>query len=167
MSAAEVLNPRTLIPCKKNSVWKQVENQTPRICRFNGELVYAQYTGETKREHTGNSIQNNNQSIHRMCSVSTFIQVHTNWQKYWHVLQCSLLSSTLTPKIYSYTEYLSNGLAVYAPLRLLVTHRFAYRFTHSFYAPVRPNRSVPTDPVFGLHSRSDQCWACISTTMKR
>ena len=46
-------------------------------------------------------------------------------------------------KIYSDAEYLSNGLAVYAPLRLLVAHQFA----HPVYAPVRPNRSVPTDPA--------------------
>ena len=40
------------------------------------------------------------------------------------------MSSTLTPKIYSYVEYLSNGLAVYAPLR----PRYAYCFTHPVYA---------------------------------
>ena len=34
------------------------------------------------------------------------------------------------------------------------------------YAPVRPNRSVPTDSVLGLHNRSGQCWACISTQKK-
>ena len=31
------------------------------------------------------------------------------------------------------------------------------------YALVRPNRSVPTDPVLGLHSRSGRCWAFLST----
>ena len=51
MSAVEVLNPRPLIPCKKNSVQKQIGNRTQRIRRFNGKLEYAQYTGETKREN--------------------------------------------------------------------------------------------------------------------
>ena len=90
-----------------------------------------------------------------MCSVSAFIQVHTDWQKYWQVHQCSLIELYTNSKIYSYSEYVSNGLAVSAPLRLLV----AYRFTHMVWL----NRSVPTDPVLGLHSRSGQCWACIST----
>ena len=35
--------------------------------------------------------------------------------------------------------------------------------TTPVYAPIRPNRSVQTDPVLGLCSRSRQCWACIST----
>ena len=77
--------------------------------------------------------------------MSTFIQVHTNWQKYWHVLQCSLT------ELYTYSQIYS-------------------RFTHRsglccppVCAPVHPNRSVPTDPVLGLHSRYGQCWACIST----
>ena len=42
---------------EKNSVRKPVENRTQKICRFNGELKCTQYTGETKREKTQNSIQ--------------------------------------------------------------------------------------------------------------
>ena len=101
--------------------------------------------------------------VHRMCSVNTF---YTSPNGLTEVLTCtSMLITELytNPKIYSSAEYLSNSLAVYAPLWLLVAHRFAHRFMHPVFAPVRPNRSVPTDPVLGLHIRSGQCWACLST----
>ena len=48
-----------------------IENQTQKIRKFNGELEYTQYAGETERTHR-NSIQNNTQSVHTSCSVSTF-----------------------------------------------------------------------------------------------
>ena len=48
-----------------------IENQTQKICKFNGELEYTQYAGEIERTHR-NSIQNNTQSIHTPCSMSTF-----------------------------------------------------------------------------------------------
>ena len=35
---------------EKNSVQKQIGNQTQKIRRFNGELGYAQYAGERERE---------------------------------------------------------------------------------------------------------------------
>ena len=49
--------------------------------RFNGKLRMkdTEYTGETKRAKHRNLISNNTiPSIHRMCSKSTFIQVHTD-----------------------------------------------------------------------------------------
>ena len=62
-----------------------------------------------------------------MCSMSTF---YTSPYGLTEVLtRTSMLITELytNPKIYSFAEYLSNGLAVYAPLRLLVAHRFAHR----------------------------------------
>ena len=49
------------------------------------------------------------------------------------VTRTSILITELytNSKIYSFAEYLSNGLAAYKPLRLLVAHRFA----HPIYAP--------------------------------
>ena len=47
-----------------------------------------------------------------MCSVSTFIQVHTDRQKYWHVLQYSLTELYTYSQIYSLVEYLFDGLPV-------------------------------------------------------
>ena len=65
-----------------------------------------------------------------MCSVSTFIQVHTDWQKYWQVLQCSLTKLYTYSQIYSLVEYLSDGLPVYAPIRPLLRTCLCTRFTH-------------------------------------
>ena len=64
-----------------------------------------------------------------MCSMSTF---YTSPYGLTEVLtRTSMLITELytNPKIYSFAEYLSNGLAVYAPLRFLIAHRFAHRFT--------------------------------------
>ena len=93
-----------------------------------------------------------------MCLVNTFIQVHTDWQKYLQYFNAHLWAPTLTPK------YIPCGISVRWPPDFrtdpaFVAHRSAYRFTHS----VRPNRSVPTDPVLGLHSGSGRCWAFLST----
>ena len=54
------------------------------------------------------------------------------------------------PNIF-HTEYLSNGLLVYAPIRpfLRTSLRTGFR--------TRPNRSVPTDPVLDFFSRSGRC----------
>ena len=65
------------------------------------------------------------------------------------------MSLNTNSQIYSLAEYLSTGLPVNAQIWPLVAH--------PVYALVRPNRSVQTNPVLGLHSRSSQCWACIST----
>ena len=63
-----------------------------------------------------------------MCSVRTFIQVHTDWQKYWHVLQCSLTELSTHSQIYSLAEYLSDGLLVYALIRPLLRTGLHTRF---------------------------------------
>ena len=55
-----------------------------------------------------------------MCSESTFIQIHTDWQKYRHVLQCSLTELYTYSQIYSFAEYLFDGLPIYAPIRPLL-----------------------------------------------
>ena len=64
---------------------------------------------------------------------------------------------TNSQNIYSLVEYQFDGLPVFAPIWPLLAHPFAYRFTHSVYAPVQPNRSVHPDPVLGFHNRSGQC----------
>ena len=47
-SVAEVLNPRALIPCKKNNVRKQQKTERrKKENKFNGKLGY---TGEIERE---------------------------------------------------------------------------------------------------------------------
>ena len=76
-----------------------------------------------------------------MCLVSTFIQVHTDWQKYWHVLQCSFMSPYSYCQIYSLAEYLVNGHLVSALIWPLL------RTGLHTGLRTRPNRLVPTDPA--------------------
>ena len=117
-----------------------------------------EYAGETERMREStheNSIQNNNtlyiecaqrallyKSIRTGRSTDTYFNAH-KWV------------STLTPK------YIPSWNI--CPPASWFTHRFAHRFAHPIYAPIQPNRSVQIDPVLGLHNRSGQCWACIST----
>ena len=137
MSVAEVLNPRALIPCKKNSVRKQGGNRTEKIRRFNGELECTQYVGETEREKTQNSIQ---KLIIVLCKTLYIVCVHTSPYR---------LTKVLT----------STSMLIYEPLHLLSNiflRGISFRWPPGFGTGLRtglrtwPNRSVPTDPVLSL-----------------
>ena len=79
---------------------------------------------------------NNTQSVHKTCSVNTFIQVLEGLTEVLTVLQCSLRAPTLTPK------YIPHGIS------FLTASRFTHR-SGPTYAPV----CVPVY-AFGLTDRS-------------
>ena len=78
-SVAEVLNPRTLIRCKKNNVQKQQKTERRKENRFNGNFGHKSMR---ERHRERDSIHTTQFKIiilcNRMFSVSTFIQVHTD-----------------------------------------------------------------------------------------
>ena len=146
----------------RKQVWRQNEEEDKR--RFNGELGLTQYTRERQRErerekHKKLCSKNTltQKYIHVCVQWTPFIQVFRRTDRSTIVLQCSLKSSTLTPKIYSLRNILHNGLPVLCtePAFLRTGLRTSLR--------TRPNRSVPTDPVLGFFRRSGRCWACLST----
>ena len=117
--------------------------------------VCAVYGAETERER---------EKIHRrlysknaltqftcVCSMNTFYTSPRRIDRSTIVLQCSLKRSTLTPKIYSLRNIFPNRLPVLCtePAFLRTGLRTGLR--------IRPNRSVPTDPVLGFFSRSGRC----------
>ena len=86
-------------------------------------LINTVYARDTKRAKLGEI----KHYIHRMCSESTFIQVHTDCQKYCLVLQCSSMSPyTNSQNIFLY------GISIEWPpdLRTQSMHWFTHRFTH-------------------------------------
>ena len=75
-----------------------------RKCRFNGKLRFAQYAGETERESVERPktlLKYNTQSVHRVCSMNTFIQVLFGLTEVLTVLQCLLKSPYTISQIYS------------------------------------------------------------------
>ena len=129
--------------------------------RFNGELGLTQYMRERQRERDRERIHRRLYSKNALtqytcvCSMNTFYTSPRRTDRSTIVLQCSLKSSTLTPKIYSLRNILHNGLPV------LCTELAFLRTSLRTGLRTRPNRSVPTDPVLGFFSRSGRCWACL------
>ena len=70
---------------------------------------------------------------------------------------------TLTPKYISSQNIYPTASRFTHRYGLLFRTQFTQWFAHPVYTPIRPNRSVQTDPVLSLCSRSGQCWVCIST----
>ena len=94
-----------------------------------------------------------------MIRTSYVFSQHLHTSPYWltevlTILQCSLKSPYTNSQIYSYAEYLSDGLPVSASIR---------PFLHISLRTGLRTRSGPTDPVLGLLSWSGRCWACLST----
>ena len=123
--------------------------------RFNGELGLTEYTRERQRVSEGERrhkkyVQKDTQSLFNtlyMCVFNEhFYTSPRRTDRSTIVFQCSLKSSTLTPKIYSLRNILHNGLPV-------LCTELAF-FHTGLCLSTRPNRSVPTDPVLGFFSRS-------------
>ena len=93
-----------------------------------------------------------------VCSMNTFYTSPRRTDRSTIVLQCSLKSSTLTPKIYSLRNIFPNDLPVLCtePASLRTGLRTGLHTRPNRSSP-RPNRSVPTDPVLGFFSQYGRC----------
>ena len=125
------------------------------------ESFNIEYAGETERaKHKKLNFQNKTirsvYFVHWMCSGSTFIQVHTDYQKYWCVLQCS----SMNPYTNSQNIF-PRGISVQRPPGLLSDPAFRLhtRFTHPIYTLVyAPNvELVSQQPFLGFHSSEILC----------
>ena len=102
---------------------------------------------ERDRVNTKNSIQNNTQSVHHVCSMNTFIQVLLGLTEVLTVLQCSFMRPYSNSQIYSLQNIFPTPPSFYTePAFLRTGLRTGLR--------TRPHQSVPTDPVLGFLSRS-------------
>ena len=121
--------------------------------------AYAVYSGETQREREREDTRTIFKRILNLyatlytcvCSMNTFYTSPRRTDRSTIVLQCSLKSYALTPKIYSLRNILHNGLPV-----LCTEPAFLCTGLRTGLC-TRPNRSVPTDPVLGFFSRSSRC----------
>ena len=129
------------------------ESQGRKKRRFNGELRLTQYTQERQRERVQRRLYSKIALTQYtcVCSMNTFYTSPRRTDRSTIVLQCSLKSSTLTPKIYSLRNIFPNDLPV------LCTEPASLRTGLRTGLHTRANRLVPTDPVLGFFSRSGRC----------
>ena len=92
--------------------------------------------------------------------MNTFIQVLLGLTEKLTVLQCSFMSPSTNSQI-----YIPYGISFQRPPSFCTEPAFLRTGLRTGLR-TRPNRSVPTDPVLGFFSRSDRCWACLSTNTK-
>ena len=93
-----------------------------------------------------------------VCSMNTFYTSPRRTDRSTIVLQCSLMSSTLTPKIYSLRNIFPNDLPVLCTISVFLrTDLHLGRTDLRLNTRPRPHRSVPTDTVLGLLSRCGRC----------
>ena len=113
---------------------------------------------ERDRESKTTLLKNNAQSIlyslHRVCSMNTFIQVLLGLIEVLTVLQCSLKSSYTNSQIYPLRNVFPTA-SRFLHRTGLPTHRSAHRFTCSA-SPIGPNRSGPglLQPIWPMLSLS-------------
>ena len=113
----------------------------------------------TRERHQKTLLENNTQWMYIVCVQWTLLyKSFLDWQKYSQYFNAHLWAPTLTPK--------------YIPYRISFQRPYGFCTEPAFLRTglrtglrTRPHRSVPTDPVLGLFSRSGRCWACLSTSM--
>ena len=107
---------------------------------------------EREREYTETTLFKNMLNLYTcVCSMNTFYTSPFRTDR--STDSTSMLIKELLQKLSNIflTEYLSNGLPVYAPVRPFLRTGLRTGFR------TRPNRSVPTDPVLGFFSRCGRC----------